>query len=140
MRPRSSYLQCIIYTSVALLCIASGKAKASAQQTLTEDLGHRNWEEVEPGYFIATELIHQGSSNIVFDIFAEFDLQYVRFEGNCEAMTLQELRIGGFVGSTGSSVTYVDIPSDQRHLYDASEGQPHHTYLRTACEKRKPQT
>lgn len=113
--------------------------EATAQGPFTEDLGHRNWEEVEPGYFIATELVHEDSNGVVFDTLSEFDLQYVRFEGSCEDMTVRELRIGGFVGSTGSAVTYTDIPDEPRHVYSTSESQLHHNYLEAACEKREPE-
>ncbi len=81
----------------------------SAQEPLTDDLGHTDWEEVEPGYFIAAELMQQDGNIVVFDILVDFEVQYVRFKGDCEATTVQELRLGGFVGLTGSVVAFGDV-------------------------------
>lgn len=109
----------------------------ASQKPLTDDLGHTDWEEIEPGYFIAAELVQQDDSIVVFDILAEFDLQYVRFEGDCEEMTVQELRLGGFVGMSGSEVSFGDMSEDLWRFHDASEGTPHHRFLSPACEKRE---
>ncbi|MBE9063457.1 hypothetical protein [cf. Phormidesmis sp. LEGE 11477] len=108
---------------------------------MTEDLGHTDWEEVEPDYYIAADLVQQDENIVTFDILAEFDLQYARFKGDCDTMRVEQLRNGGFIGTTGSVVSFSDMSYLQSEpIYDASEGQPHHRYLEAACRKRDIQS
>lgn len=130
----------IRYAAVFLSCTLLRITGISAQEYLTDDLGHTDWEEVEPGYFIAAELVQQDGDIVIFDILVDFQVQYGRLKGDCGAMTVQVLRLGGFVGSTGSEVVFGDMSDKLGQLHDASAGNPYHTYLNAACEKRAIQS
>lgn len=107
-------------------------AVAANKRGLMEDLGHNDWEEVVTGYFIATELVDQQNNLVAFDVFVDPGLQYGRFAGDCEAMQIKQLRIGGIDDSV---VEFADVSSESR-IQDVSEGEPFHTLLMTACEQR----
>lgn len=106
------------------------------QQLLTDDLGHTDWEEVEPGHYIAADLIEHDGNTVVFDMLGEFHLQYTRLEGDCEAVRVQELRLGGMGPNSSSDVVFGDLSDNPNRNYDASEGQPYHPFLSVACQKR----
>ena len=130
----SLWWRSISAATAAVGCVlATGQGATAA---LEYDLGHRNWELVDSDYAIAAELIEQNGDVVVFDLLIDFDLNYARLRGDCQAMTVEVLRHGGFVGMSGSVVTVLEVQESQRELLDASEGQKHHAALQAACLKR----
>ncbi|MEO1635483.1 MAG: hypothetical protein AAFS04_10440 [Cyanobacteria bacterium J06631_9] len=109
-------------------------AQNGYQDYMTEDLGNPNWEEINPGLFIDTDIVQQDENTVVFDTFTEFDIVYIRFEGDCNAMTVKELRRGSF--SEATIAVFGDVSDDPSRQYHAEEGNQYHALLNTACNLR----
>ena len=122
--------------SVLLMNLTDVSAQQRSQQLITEDLGNPNWEEIIPELYIDTNLVHQNEDIIIFDTFTDFDIVYVRFDGNCNTMTLKELRIGGFAEQTVGS--FIDVSNDLSRQHNADEGTQHHALLNAACKLKRP--
>ena len=133
MNKRRAYQQLIGCTAAISGCLVLDVADASAPEALRDDLGHTDWEEVGSGYFIAAELVYQQDNLVVFDIFTDSQLHYVRLAGDCDAMLVKELRVGGI---SGSEVEFADV-STWTEPQDASTKQPQNLLLTAACEQRE---
>ena len=112
---------------------ANMTAVAYAQNVMTENLGDPNWVENPEGMFLNTNLIQQDGDVIVFDSFTDSDLYYIRHEGDCDAMTVRELRHGGFESPT--VISFVDVSDRPAYkpegiVYDL---------LEVACQHRESQ-